>query len=154
LPPLRDQWERERDRIAAWIEDHNWSDAKQPFCIPGSEKLDASIALAVRLQFDGEDRLLRTFDAIQRELTTGPYHYRYISVAQDEGCFVACTFWQIEARHLLGQHQQASVAFDTSLRHWMTVLASIWKRPTRMLATTIGDLLQGLTHLAIVHFSS
>jgi GH15 family glucan-1,4-alpha-glucosidase len=87
LPPLRDQWERERDRIAAWIEDHNWSDAKQPFCIPGSKKLDASIALAVRFQFDGEDRLLRTFDAIQRELSTGPYHYRYISVAQDEGCF-------------------------------------------------------------------
>lgn len=61
----RERWVRERDRIKIWIEANCWSDIKQAFVMfPGSDKLDASLALAVRFGFDGYDRLKSTMDAI------------------------------------------------------------------------------------------
>ena len=69
---------------------------------PGSDKLDASLALAVRFGFDGRERLLLTLDAIDRELGAGPFHYRYTGMHAEEGCFLACSFWMVSARAQLG----------------------------------------------------
>ena len=82
----RDRWSRERDRIKDWVEAECWSDKKQAFVMyPGSDKLDASLALAVRFGFDGRERLLLTLDAIDRELGAGPFHYRYSGMHEEEG---------------------------------------------------------------------
>jgi GH15 family glucan-1,4-alpha-glucosidase len=148
----RDRWERERDRIELWIGEHCWSEEKQAFVFyPGSDKLDASLALAVRFRFNGHDRLRCTVDAIQRELGAGPYHYRYTGAEKDEGCFLACTFWQIEARHLLGQHDLANAMFDDierALDHGVGVFSEMADPRT---GEYLGNLPQGLTHLAVVH---
>lgn len=115
----RDRWARERDRVAAWIEAECWSDAKQAFVMhPGSDRLDASLALAVRFGFDSRERLRLTLDAIDRELGTGPFHHRYGEVWREESCFLACTFWMIEARALLGERDCA----QAMLEHVMTAL--------------------------------
>ncbi|MET3826613.1 GH15 family glucan-1,4-alpha-glucosidase [Sphingomonas sp. PvP055] len=147
----RDRWARERDRIAAWIEQHCWSETKQAFVFyPGSDKLDASLALAVRFGFDGHEKLRKTLDAIDAELGAGPYHYRYSGVDAEEGCFLACTFWMVEARVLLGQRDQAEKAFmsiTAALDRGVGIMTEMADPTTGVF---LGNLPQGLSHLAHV----
>ncbi len=147
----RDRWARERDRVALWIEEECWSEDKQAFVFyPGSDKLDASLALAVRFGFDGRERLEATLDAIDRELGAGPYHYRYSDVSSEEGCFLACTFWMIEARALLGQRDRAEAALAAitkALDRGVGIMTEMADPKTGMF---LGNLPQGLSHLAHV----
>jgi GH15 family glucan-1,4-alpha-glucosidase len=145
----RERWSRERDRIRQWIEAECWSDERQAFVMyPGSRKLDASLALAVRFGFDGRERLALTLDAIDRELGTGPFHHRYSGMQDEEGCFLACSFWMIEARAELGQRDEARRRFDrltAALAHGHGVLSEMVDPAT---GAFLGNLPQGLSHLA------
>ena len=147
----RDRWSRERDRIEAWIGEHCWSEALQSYVFhPGSEKLDASLALAVRFRFDGPERLARTLDAIDRHLGHGAFHHRYSGVADEEACFVACSFWMVEARALLGQRETALAklrALEAALARGVGVFAEMVDPRTGAMQ---GNLPQGLSHLAHV----
>ncbi|MBC8129339.1 MAG: glycoside hydrolase family 15 protein [Rhizobiaceae bacterium] len=148
------RWERERDRIAAWIDDHCWSEERQTYTAwDGSEELDASLALAVRFGFDGRERLASTIDAIDRELGAGPFHYRYGGVSSEEGCFLACSFWIVEAKALLGRKGEAKSAFDALIG----ALGQSGIYPEMVDHETgewLGNLPQGLTHLALIQAAS
>jgi len=145
----RDRWERERDRIAAWIEAECWSEGKQAFVLhPGSDKLDASLALAVRFGFDGRERLERTLDAIDRELGSGPFHYRYTGVESEEGCFLACSFWVAEARALLGQRDRARASIEALTKALDRGVGVYSEMVDPRTGHYLGNLPQGLTHLA------
>ena len=145
----RDRWSRERERIKDWIEAECWSESKQAFVMyPGSDKLDASLALAVRFGFDGRERLEHTLDAIDRELGTGPFHYRYSGMDQEEGCFLACSFWMVAARAQLGHRADARARYDrltAALSQGHGVLAEMVDPAT---GAFLGNLPQGLSHLA------
>lgn len=147
----RDRWERERDRIAEWIRTEGWSEAKQAYVMyPGSDKLDASIALAMRFRFDDGERVCKTLDAIQRELGRGPYHYRYSGVEDEEGCFLACTFWYAEARALLGDTAAATATLDqvvAALDRGVGIYPEMAAPDT---GDYLGNMPQGLTHLAVI----
>jgi GH15 family glucan-1,4-alpha-glucosidase len=147
----RERWLRERDRIAGWIEENCWSETKQAFVFyPGSEKLDASLALMVRFGFDGRERLEKTLDAIDAELGTGPYHYRYSDVSAEEGCFLACTFWMVEARALLGQRERAEQAFEAIIKALDRGVGIMTEMADPRTGAFLGNLPQGLSHLAHV----
>ena len=148
----RDRWARERDRIEAWIGEHCWSEKRGAYLMhPDSDALDASLALAVRFRFDGQDRLARTLDALDKELASGAFHYRYTGVEKEEGCFLACTFWMIEARAILGQHEVAQAAFDAATEaldsHGAGLYAEMIDPKT---GHYLGNMPQGLTHLAVI----
>jgi len=150
LPTIcRDRWSRERDRIENWIEAECWSEAKKAYVMyPGSDKLDASIALAVSFGFDGRERLAQTLHAIDRELGEGPFHYRYSGMREQEGCFVACSFWMVAARAQLGHRQEARARFDrlaAALSHGNGILSEMVDPAT---GAFLGNLPQGLSHLA------
>ena len=118
---------------------------------PGTERLDASLALAVRFRFDGEDRLARTLDAIDARTRRGRLPLPLLGAADEEGCFLACTFWMVEARMLLGQRERAQGQFDAAM-------ATLGARGVGTYAEMIdpethaflGNTPQGLTHLAII----
>ena len=145
----RERWQRERDRIKDWIEVECWSDSQQAFVMyPGSDRIDASLALAVRFGFDGAERLRLTLDAIDRELGAGAFHYRYSGMAREEGCFLACSFWMVEARALLGQRDVARRMLDSlnsGLSHGHGILAEMVDPDS---GAFLGNLPQGLSHLA------
>jgi GH15 family glucan-1,4-alpha-glucosidase len=145
------RWRRERDRIAEWIDGNCWSEAKGAYTAwPGTEDLDAALALAVRFDFDGREKLSRTIDAIDRELGAGPFHYRMSGMAAEEGCFLACSFWIVEAKSLLGRAKDARKAFDALLEK----LDSCGIYPEMIDPNTLdwlGNLPQGFTHLAMIH---
>lgn len=145
----RDRWMRERDRIAAWIDEHCWSDEKQAYVMyPGSEKLDAAMALATRFRFTNEERLRQTLISLDRELKVGPYHYRYSDVSNEEGCFLACSFWIAEAWALLGDVHKAQTSLE-ELTHALQGGVGVWTEmadPSN--GSWLGNMPQGLTHLA------
>lgn len=147
----RDRWGRERDRIEEWIGEHCWSEARGAYLFyPGSEGIDASIALAAQFRFDGADRLARTLDAIDAELGANGLHYRYSGAEKEEGCFLACTFWVIEARALLGQRDAAGRQFDTAMRALDRGVGIYSEMVDPVTGRFLGNLPQGLTHLAIL----
>lgn len=147
----RDRWQRERDRVASWINSQCWSETKAAYLFyPGSDRLDAAMALAVRFRFASGDRMARTLDAIDRELSKGAFHYRYSDAQEEEACFVACTFWMIEARELLGQREAAAAAFTAAiagLDGGVGVYTEMFDVTT---GAFLGNMPQGLTHLALI----
>lgn len=147
----RDRWQRERDRISTWIDTHCWSDSLQAFeMYPGSGKLDAALALAVRFRFDGRGRLLQTLHAIDRELGRDGFHYRYSGMAQEEGCFIACSYWMAEAYARLGHRDDARQrvdALNAALGRCQGVLSEMVDPAT---GDYLGNTPQGLSHLAQV----
>jgi GH15 family glucan-1,4-alpha-glucosidase len=145
----RDRWARERDRVFEWVETYCWSETKQAFTMyPGSDMLDASVALAVRFRFDGHERLRATLTAIDRELGAGDFHFRYTGMEREEGCFLACSFWMAEAWALLGEREKARARMErlkTGLAHGNGILAEMIDPKS---GAFLGNMPQGLSHLA------
>ncbi|MGT2479065.1 glycoside hydrolase family 15 protein (plasmid) [Methylobacterium oryzae CBMB20] len=147
----RDRWARARDRVAAWIDEHCWSEQLQAYAMyPGSDRLDASLTLAVRFEFGNPDRLRATCEAIDRELGRGPYHYRYTGVDAEEGCFLACTFWLVEALALLGNEREASAKFEAVVAALDRNSGTYSEMADPATGAFLGNLPQGLTHLALI----
>ena len=115
---------------------------------PGSDRLDAALALALHFGYESRDRLAATLDAIDRELGVGPFHYRYSGMQKEEGCFLACSFWMVTARARLGQHVAARNSFDkltAALSHGHGVLTEMVDPAS---GAFLGNMPQGLSHLA------
>ena len=96
--PARARWRAEAAEIRRWVDAHCWSEAKQAYTFyAGTDDLDAAVLLAGRTGFDRGPRLASTIDAVTAELGRGPLVYRYTGMDAEEGAFVACTFWLVDA---------------------------------------------------------
>ena len=147
----RDRWARSRDRIVEWVDDHCWSDEKQSYVMyPGAEVLDASLALAARFGFPNRDRVRLTCGAIDRELASGPFHHRYSGMAQEEGCFLACTFWLAEAKALTGDERGGAAIFENALAALDRNSGAFSEMVDPGTGAFLGNMPQGLTHLAVI----
>ena len=145
----RERWDRERQRIQAWIERHCWSEERQAYLFyPDSDRLDASLTLAVRFGYPSKKRLRSTLETIDHDLGAGAFHYRYTDAQEEEGCFLACTFWLIEAWAILGNQERAEAAYADALEglsHGVGIYSEMIDPQT---GHYLGNLPQGLTHLA------
>jgi GH15 family glucan-1,4-alpha-glucosidase len=145
------RWRHERDRIHAWVDEHCWSTAKSSYTFyAGTEDLDASTLLAGHTGFDRGERLAGTVAAIRTELGDGPLIYRYTGMSDDEGAFVACSFWMVIALAHLGQVAEATALMDDAVGLANDVgLLSEQIDPTGR--TMLGNHPQGLSHLALIN---
>ncbi len=146
-----ERWERERNRIRDWIDAECWSEAKQSYTLhPGTERLDAAILLATRFGFERRDRLALTRTAVQRELGRGPLVYRYSGAEAEEGTFLACAFWLVEAFALLGEPAEATRQMDALLAATGGNLGLLNEQMDPD-GSMLGNFPQALSHLALVH---
>ncbi len=146
------RWRRERDHIRDWIDTHCWSDAKQAYTLhAGTEKLDAALLLATRFGFERGDRLAATRDAVRAELSRGPLVYRYSGMEQEEGCFLACSFWLVEAYALLGDRATAQALLDDLLKITGVNLGLLNEQQDPDDHGMLGNMPQALSHLALIH---
>ncbi len=86
----------------------------------GGIEIDASLLQMVELRFLAPDdpRFLATFEAVERELRRGPHMLRYADpddFGLPETAFNFCTFWLIEALHLVGRSAEARELYEGML---------------------------------------
>ena len=146
-----ERWKRERDRILEWIDANCWSERKQAYTLhAGTDRLDASIALAARFRFPRPERLALTRSAIVLELARGPLVYRYSGMEEEEGTFLACAFWLVEAFALLGEHEEARSRMEALLEATGGNLGLLTEQQQAGSATALGNMPQALSHLALI----
>jgi GH15 family glucan-1,4-alpha-glucosidase len=149
------RWERERNRIRDWIDAHCWSEAKQSYTLhAGTERLDASLLLATRFGFERRERLAATREAVRRELCRGPHVYRYSGMENEEGTFIACGFWLVEAFALLGDVPSAVRQMDAMLAACNGDLGLLSEQFDPKTGDMLGNMPQALSHLALIHAAS
>ena len=151
VPGSADRWRSEAELIRTWVEENAWSEERGAYLwYPGSDRLDASILLHAISGFDRGERMSSTLDALRRELGEGPHLYRYSGAAEEEGLFVACSYWMVSALQLVGRGEEARTLMDElmSAPNDVGLLAEMVDAGT---GAFLGNLPQGLSHLALLN---
>jgi GH15 family glucan-1,4-alpha-glucosidase len=120
----------------------------------GSRKPDASLLLLPRYGYIAarDCRMRGTFALIQKELTRGPFVWRYLEeggLEGGEGSFLPCAFWAIEYLALAGDLAEACRRLEQLLSH---------SSPTGLFAEEfspqdggmLGNYPQALTHESLI----
>jgi GH15 family glucan-1,4-alpha-glucosidase len=116
-------WKQRAEKIRATIEEKAWREDGEHYGASFENGyLDASLLQMVELRFlkPDDERFLKTFAAIERDLRRGEHMLRY--AAEDdfgapETAFNVCTLWLIEALHIAGRDAEARALFETMLGH-------------------------------------
>jgi GH15 family glucan-1,4-alpha-glucosidase len=145
------RWQHERDAVRSWVRTHCWSAEKDSYTFyAGSDELDAATLLAGQNGFDRGLRLAGTVAAVRRELARGPLIYRYTGMAEQEGAFLACSFWLVSALAALGRTDEA-VAQMTAAVQLANDLGILAEQADPARSALLGNIPQALSHLALVN---
>jgi GH15 family glucan-1,4-alpha-glucosidase len=150
------RWQRQRDRIREFVETQGYSEAKRSYVRSVDEdEVDASLLLAVLAGYDKPrtPRLLGTVDAVRRELGRGPLVQRYRGedgLAGEDGAFVACSFWLVEAYARQGRLDEAATLMDELVRLANDV-GLFAEEIDSGSGEFLGNFPQGLSHLALIN---
>jgi GH15 family glucan-1,4-alpha-glucosidase len=146
------RWHAEAAAIREWVNEHCWSQAKRSYSFhAGSDDLDASVLLAGRMGFlTGDDpRFTQTIDAVRAELAEGPLMYRYTGSREQEGAFLACSFWLIDALVRAGRDAQARDTWKGITAH-ASDLGLLSEELDPASGELRGNMPQALSHLALL----
>ncbi len=114
-------WRERAEKVRARIEQEAWYEPEQRFAATfGGHELDASLLQLVDMRFldPADPRFLATFTAVERELRKGEHMLRYADeddFGLPETAFNFCTFWLIEALHLVGRTEEARELYESML---------------------------------------
>jgi len=146
------QWREQRERLRAWIEATCWSEELGGYCgWAGEDSLDAGILRACRMGYPEPERLSRTVDTIREQLGAGPgLIYRTSEHVGQEGAFVACSFWAVEALARLGRVDEACETMERILPY-ANDLGLFSEQVDPESGELLGNFPQGLSHLALVN---
>ncbi|MBO3731892.1 glycoside hydrolase family 15 protein [Glycomyces niveus] len=121
-----ERWRELRDRVHAEVCERGFDADRGTFTqFYGSKGLDAALLLLPQVGFLPWDdpRVVGTVEAVQEELTRDGFLLRYDVTADggvdglpgDEGVFVACTFWLVDALQGIGRGREARELFERLL---------------------------------------
>ncbi|HET7568359.1 MAG TPA: glycoside hydrolase family 15 protein [Gaiellaceae bacterium] len=147
-----EQWREQRERVHAWIEEHAWSERLGAYAAwPGDECLDAAVLRAVRMEYPERERLDRTVDTIRARLSAGgALLWRTSEHVGEEGAFLACSFWLVEALARLGRTGEARATMEDLLPR-ANDLGLFSEQVDPESGELLGNFPQGLSHLALVN---
>ena len=151
-----DRWRRESALVREFVESRGYSESKSSYTrADDDEALDASLLLAVIAGYDRADapRLVGTVDAVRRELGRGPLVHRYVGddgLPGEDGAFVACSFWLVEALARQRRVEEATALMDklVGLGNDVGLYAEEVDPPS---GAFLGNFPQGLSHLALIN---
>lgn len=150
IPGDPERWRAEAELIKEWVLQNCWCTKRRCFTAwPGSDGLDASVLLHAPSGFDCTERMSDTIDAIRKELARGPLLYRFNGAEQEEGAFVACSFWMASALACVGRRDEAIALMNELVELSNDVgLYSEMIDPKDL--AFLGNIPQGLSHLALI----
>jgi GH15 family glucan-1,4-alpha-glucosidase len=153
------EWRAQADAVREFVESRCYSSERRAYVrFAGADELDASVLLApISGYCAGDDeRIVATIDAVSAELGRGPFLMRYTGedgLEGDEGAFVPCSFWLVEALARSGRLDEAVRAMEEVLPRANDVgLFAEEVEPDT--GKFLGNFPQGLTHLALISAAS
>lgn len=149
-----DNWRRLRDEIRAEVLEHGVDPEGGHFTQRyGDPEVDASLLMIPMVGFVPADdlRMLATVKMIERDLCEEGLvrRYRTGDQANEEGVFLACSFWLVHNYCLSGRQEDAEVLFERllGLTNDVGLLAEEYD-PVRQVQ--LGNFPQGLSHLGLI----
>jgi GH15 family glucan-1,4-alpha-glucosidase len=148
------RWRREQERAAAYVEERCWSDEHGAYMeFAGADSFDAAILRGARMGWldVSPERLSSTIDAIRENLDAGGgLLHRTTRKREEEGAFLACSFWLVEALARTGRVDEAGELFERVLAYENDVgLMSEEVDPSS--GELLGNFPQGLSHLTLIN---
>jgi pentatricopeptide repeat protein len=145
------RWKRTRDEIREAVESEGYDEERGVFVQAfGGEELDAALLLLPKVGFlDFKDeRMIRTADAIREELDNDGLLNRFRrGEGEEEGAFLACSFWLAECLARQGRVEEARAVFQRSVSSGNELGLFSEEYDTEG-GELLGNFPQGLTHLS------
>ncbi|MFD0358313.1 glycoside hydrolase family 15 protein [Streptomyces sp. NPDC127110] len=154
------RWRAMRDEVHRDVCDKGYDPERGTFTqYYGSRELDAATLLIPRVGFLPPDdpRVIGTVDAVRAELGSSGLVRRYSTegpsvdgLPGDEGTFLACSFWMVDALHMTGRTKEARELFEKLLavRNDVGLLAEEYD--TRA-GRQLGNFPQAFSHVGLVN---
>lgn len=150
-----DEVRRGRDAIRDWVFTQGFDRQRNSFTrVPGRNLDAALLALAQVGPLAPDDpHFIGTVDVIQRGLAHGELVYRYDGddgLPGQEGTFVACAFWLVEALARIGRTREAHAHFERLLER-CNALGLLAEEMDPHTGEHLGNFPQGLSHIALIN---
>jgi GH15 family glucan-1,4-alpha-glucosidase len=153
-----ERWKQVRDEIHAEVCERGYDRERRTFTqYYGSSELDASVLNIPLVGFlpGTDERVTGTIDAVWRELGRDGFVSRYSTadtddgLAGDEGQFLACSFWLVNALALNGRVDDARSLFErlAGLANDLGLLAEEYDVSRRR---QVGNFPQAFSHLTLI----
>ena len=148
-------WQPARDSMRHRIETEGFDQDRGVFTQAfGSKALDAAALQIPNIGFLPADdpRVLATIEAIDEELGHNGHIYRYRSddgLEGDEGTFVFCTLWMVNALARSGQVERARERFEMVLSH-ANDLGLLAEEIDARTGEQLGNFPQAFSHVGII----
>ncbi|MGW7454603.1 glycoside hydrolase family 15 protein [Streptomyces sp. NPDC054787] len=160
LPGDVERWRTMRDEVHRDVCEKGFDPERGTFTqYYGSRELDAATLLIPRAGFLPADdpRVIGTVDAVRAELGSNGLVRRYSTegpsvdgLPGDEGAFLACSFWLVDALHLTGRGKEARALFERLLavRNDVGLLAEEYDP---VAGRQLGNFPQAFSHIGLVN---
>jgi GH15 family glucan-1,4-alpha-glucosidase len=165
-PGAESRWREIRDKIHAEVCEKGYDAKRGTFTqYYGSAELDASVLLIPEVGFLPPDdpRMVSTVETIEKELTSDGLVLRYTQppaadtdaqtnvdgLTGSEGAFLACSFWLVNALHMIGRYDDAAALFERllSMRNDVGLLSEEYDpRYNRQ----VGNFPQAFSHMPLI----
>jgi GH15 family glucan-1,4-alpha-glucosidase len=153
IPNREKRWRAAADELKDWVDEHGWDDDLQSYVrAPDLREVDAGLLTLAVLGYQSE-RLEATIAAVERDLREGPYVYRYRGddgLEGEEGAFLTCSFWLVDAYARTGRLDDANALMD-ELVGLANDVGLYSEEIDPRTGEFLGNFPQGLTHLALIN---
>jgi GH15 family glucan-1,4-alpha-glucosidase len=156
IPNRNTRWRTEADELQRFVDTEGWDEERRSYVrAPDLRELDASLLTLALLGYHEprDKRIQSTIAAIERELREGPYVYRYRGedgLAGEEGAFLTCSFWLVDAYARTGRLDDANALME-ELVGLANDVGLYSEEIDPRTGEFLGNFPQGLTHLALVN---